>query len=680
MPRLPGDLRSNFVVVNPATTIGELRRVARARNDPDLLVVVDLGDGRYALLELRAILEPDRPHDGDARLSDLFDCRRFVVATVDADPALARAGARGQPVVVLERATVRGILFPRRRSLERLPDAPAAPAPPEPQAPGTGKARWINAEIEGIAPGAPLAVGRRYELTFDVDVEERAGSLVRGAEFRARPAPGQDTIALDVLLAGEHVEIEGGPQRLEVPRSGPSPDRARFGIVPRREGPVLLHAVFLRAGNLVQVVTLELQVGAAGRTALRRLGRAVEDAFALAPRELGLTILDEGSSYRMILAGPVAASATVPLTFPQLGRIVEQARAALHEVVHAVHTGAHVFQDALAIPAAARDAALAALARAGFRLFQQVFAPPGGGSDLRLLGDRLRAAAARGPLRLQVFAQRFPVPWGLLYLAERFDPARVDPELFLGLGHVVEQIPLQQDMHVLDGEIAAAPALSVGLNVNADLDAEMRLPLVGPQLGYWDDLARAGRARVSVRRTRDDVSGALARAAGNDAQIEYFFCHAESRDLTDPGGPDASSLVLTGRERLTLEDLNLLAPASEPFAGSPLVFLNACASARLSPLFYDGFVPYFVAKGARGVIGTECDVPAVFAAAWARAFFDRFLAGEGLGRACLALRREFLFEHGNPLGLLYAVYCDAETRIVRAPEPAAVREEGRIDA
>jgi hypothetical protein len=29
----------------------------------------------------------------------------------------------------------------------------------------------------------------------------------------------------------------------------------------------------------------------------------------------------------------------------------------------------------------------------------------------------------------------------------------------------------------------------------------------------------------------------------------------------------------------------------------------------------------------------------------------------------LELRQQFLREHGNPLGLLYTVYCDADTRI-----------------
>jgi len=112
----------------------------------------------------------------------------------------------------------------------------------------------------------------------------------------------------------------------------------------------------------------------------------------------------------------------------------------------------------------------------------------------------------------------------------------------------------------------------------------------------------------------------------------------------------------------------VFAPPKKTLPGAPLVFINACESAELSPLFYDGFVPYFMAKGARGVIGTECETPALFAAEWARRFFDQFLAGAPLGEIFLGLRREFYYGHGNLLGLLYALYVDGDTQVVPAIE------------
>jgi hypothetical protein len=147
-------------------------------------------------------------------------------------------------------------------------------------------------------------------------------------------------------------------------------------------------------------------------------------------------------------------------------------------------------------------------------------------------------------------------------------------------------------------------------------------------------------------------------------QILYFYGHAVSKDLVDEGGPSSSSLSFSDDKLVTLEDLQFQAPTDLQLEGNPLVFVNACESAELSPLFYGGFMPYFVEKGARGMIGTECQVPALFAAEWARRFFTRFLFDERpIGELFLELRREFFIQHNNPLGLVYALYCDGDTRI-----------------
>ena len=166
-----------------------------------------------------------------------------------------------------------------------------------------------------------------------------------------------------------------------------------------------------------------------------------------------------------------------------------------------------------------------------------------------------------------------------------------------------------------------------------------------------------------MRRTVDEVTQALADTSTPD-NILYFYCHAESKSLAEEGGPEASTLLLSDGGRLTLKDLNIFASTKKVLPGAPLVFINACESAELSPLFYDGFVPYFMAKGARGVIGTECDTPALFAAEWANRFFGELLAGKSLGQSFLDLRREFYYQHNNLMGLLYALYCDGDTQVV----------------
>jgi hypothetical protein len=94
------------------------------------------------------------------------------------------------------------------------------------------------------------------------------------------------------------------------------------------------------------------------------------------------------------------------------------------------------------------------------------------------------------------------------------------------------------------------------------------------------------------------------------------------------------------------------------------VFLNACQSAGLSPYLYDGLVPYLVARGARGVIGTEVDTPALFAAEFAQTLLALLLAGgQPIGRLLRDTRRKYLLHKQNVMGLVYALYSSADIAI-----------------
>ena len=63
------------------------------------------------------------------------------------------------------------------------------------------------------------------------------------------------------------------------------------------------------------------------------------------------------------------------------------------------------------------------------------------------------------------------------------------------------------------------------------------------------------------------------------------------------------------------------------------------------------------------MIGTESKAPIYFAADFAHDFFKQFLDGLPVGLIIHRLRRQYLHESGNPLGLLYGMYCNADTRL-----------------
>ena len=534
--------------------------------------------------------------------------------------------------------------------------------------PDAAAQRWFNAELEDHAPDEPLKNGEWYTLAFDVDVVKRdSGVAAAPVDDRALFTGDTEEVQLTIQLDSDDFEVSEPTRILRLPRVGRSRGKARFDISPRHDGPSMLRATIHKEGNFIQQMDLTFSIGATTRKAVEvtTKGRPPSAAAALQPRDAGMTIQRApAGGYDCLVWGAVASRARLTIQEAHLASAIDVLRTELIKVVMHESDGEHVFQTSIDIALTDRDVALRALARAGARLFQQIFFGPGAGADSKLVGELLRNLATDPGTRLkiQIVAENAPVPWGLLYLGEVAGNAQLDWYKFLGMRHVVESIPLMNTSEPPDESISSEPLLTVGINVNSEIDRQMESDFVARQQMFWQKAARdQKRIRVVPRTTRAQVLEALTDEK-NREQILYFYCHAASAGLDDRKGPDAASLALTDGD-ITLGDLSLDAPTSMLLRGNPLVFINACESADLSPTFYDGFVPYFMAKGARGVVGTECKTPALFAAEWAQQFFDRFLAGEPLGEAFLALRQEFLEQHGNPLGLLYAVHCSGDTRI-----------------
>lgn len=711
MPISEEALVRDFIIVDEWITVQQARDQVAATKNNWTYIVVRLNNGQYAVLRLNELIQVLKEHSEtllpemlEASLNNVPDLLPPRAADGVEQASIGTGRAKmllnkmpGKRLVVLADGQVVGLLIVQTRGVladvdlewlnQSLPDMEVHEAlrqvPPAPKgAPGTlspekmeeaaeelpppAEKRWINAEIQDHAPAEPLQMGEVYTLAFDVDTELR-DAAVGGAEFGYRFHTDEQLVELTVQLSSDDFEIYSGPQQLRVPRSGKSKGKARFDIEPRHEGEGIVNAVFLKEGNFIQLLTLKLNTGVPGQTGVlsaEALGRPVDAAFVLQPRDVNLTVLNTGAGFQVIMSGAVGAMATLPITLPQLDQMIAQVRQELRDIVYleAGPNKTHVFQAGIDILPAVSQLALQRLAKAGFRLYQRIFYGPAADAQANLLGDRLREMAQKETLKIQIFSQQFMLPWGILYMADEYDPKQVDPELFLGLKHIIEHIPLQQTMQVIDGTIDSRPSLAISLNVNTDIDQQTGTSLIANQVKYWDRIKQKGGAQVIVRKSKDEVTQALADTSTPD-RIFYFYCHASSKSLAEGGGPDASTLVLSGDGRLTLGDLNIEAPLKKVLPGAPLVFINACESAELSPLFYDGFVPYFMAKGARGVIGTECETPALFAAEWAQRFFDHFLTGESLGRAFLDLRREFYYQHNNPMGLLYALYCDGDTQI-----------------
>lgn len=548
---------------------------------------------------------------------------------------------------------------------------PLPPAPPSaardvaPTPDGDQPDRFLRADIEDHDLSTPLTVGEQYSVAVDVSPDK--SPLSGGFSSAGLPDPGEGLIELTVQLTSTDFEMLDDTLRpLRLPRTGPSRGKARFDVSPQHTGQCGLSATVAYQGNFVSQLRLGIPVGQPGEFTAETVGRPVDSAAVLEPRDLSLVIRpDTAGGYSCIALGSVGNEATLPLSVDDMANAAADARADLTAVVTGVFGGTQPFLDGIDIPDAVQQAALTQLARSGKRLFQRLFQAPGAGADAKAMGDWLVEYATDPQLQLtlQVFATRVPIPWSMLYLGDVRDGAVLDWNNFLGFRHIIEQLPFQSLPGTKSNQIDSQPDLSVSVNINPKIDSSMGIDVVAAHQQHWVDIAAARKNLALVpRATLAEVVGALADPANVD-KVVYFYCHAQSNDVD----PDKAAIIMGGpRDKdqvATLADLNLDAPTDIPLAGRPLVFLNACESADLSPRFYDGFVPFFLAKGSRGVIGTECKTPVVFAIHWAEAFVDRLLAGAPVGQTMLDLRRQFLHDHGNPMGLLYTMYCDADTRI-----------------
>jgi hypothetical protein len=597
--------------------------------------------------------------------------RGTLSAEWDVPPSAARGLGSGSSRHPTSVPTSRAPLPATTRGGGLLSPGPASAPQPQPPTTNASGLRWINAELQGHEREEPLQVGTQYVLTFDVDAQQRPTAVgATPLDENQLFAEGANEVRLTVQLDSVDFDVSEHTQPLVVPRNRNSSTKARFEISPLHKGASSIKTTIHKDGNFIQQMELLFDVGATAPTTVGTMawGRPMSATSVLLPRDISLIISPGTGGYECIVSGAVAARATLRILPGALESAVNEARQQLLNVImHQNDAGESVFQSAIDIPKPDQEFALQTMARAGALLFQHVFSPAGARSDSTTMGEFIRQMASDRSqrLKLQIVAERTPLPWGLLYIGDASAGAQLDWDNFLGMRHIIEQIPLQNTLAVSNCMMPSKPDFALSVNFNSRIDEQMQDNYVGRQRSFWTTTTTARkRVRMTDRDTRKQVVRALADAATDD-QIVYFYCHAASPGLS-AGGPDASSLVLSDAS-ITLGDLKLDAPASTQLRGKPLVFINACESANLSPAFYDGFVPYFMDKGARGVVGTECKTPALFAVEWAQRFFTRFLDGESLGECFLGLRREFLEKHCNPLGLLYAVYCNGDTVI----KPAA---------
>jgi hypothetical protein len=233
------------------------------------------------------------------------------------------------------------------------------------------------------------------------------------------------------------------------------------------------------------------------------------------------------------------------------------------------------------------------------------------------------------------------------------------PYGFWGFRHVIEQppsVPTDCSVPLFISGRQPPQDVIVSLSDEKDLDSALidrDLKVLKKDLGAF-----------TLREccTPDSLQDVLSEPA---VEVLYFYCHCMSEPM--PGGSASSPYLKIGADgRFYPQDITAW---SDELWGedhwritSPLVFINGCHTAELSPELLTNFVDTFSMVRAGGVIGTEIAVDQALAAEVAETFFRSFARNETVGKAIRLTRLELL-RKGNLLGLCYTPYCLAELRL-----------------
>jgi serine/threonine protein kinase len=237
--------------------------------------------------------------------------------------------------------------------------------------------------------------------------------------------------------------------------------------------------------------------------------------------------------------------------------------------------------------------------------------------------------------QLTILTNHDVVPWELLYPKDRRHDA----------GFLVEQFPVTRAIygHARQRRLQLHPARFVvppGSPADAQAEAHALAGLLGTPLT-----------------TVSELMPLLQLIGEGRFGLLHFACH----NRFDPD--DGSSIRLD--TPFTPTFLAIAASDQTLTSAAPVVFINACRSAGEVASYnqLDGWAEKFLHAGAAAFIGSLWDVCDGTAREFAQELYRRLVAGDALGVAVMAARREVAAEPGDPTWLAYAVYGDPLARV-----------------
>jgi hypothetical protein len=311
------------------------------------------------------------------------------------------------------------------------------------------------------------------------------------------------------------------------------------------------------------------------------------------------------------------------------------------------------------------------LSHAGRQLWFTIF-EESTNKGVREIGESLRQAAAEKSLVGTVISDQFFVPWNLLYTPPLTDD--FDWSGFWGFQHVIEH---KMRNGYVDPLIDGTGELKASFNFDTNIDTTLNVACIAPQKAYFQALKKEV-ARFSMRTKKTELIEALKTKPFTD-RITYFCCHGKTSGGESEPNLAQAQIALSDASSITPNEIKYILGADRTLESNPFVFFNACEGGQMSSMFYKSLAALLLEKQARAVLGSQIDIPAVFAPEYTRRFFKRFLAeGEEqprkLGWLVRDLAQEFVLKHKNPLGITYSLYRGIDC-VIRRGDP-----NGEIDS
>jgi hypothetical protein len=317
------------------------------------------------------------------------------------------------------------------------------------------------------------------------------------------------------------------------------------------------------------------------------------------------------------------------------------------------------------------------LAQLGYPLFGALFLQGQGVDAVAFADDYLRKLPEGSSVTIAIGrkAQDLYIPWGLLYDRqppfEYFDA----PQMMGFLGYKYNLV-VRPSTH----QDCAGPKRQLPIRMGAAwLEHEETAPL----RAFYKPYEKAKKLVIEPILAKDH---SLPDLVSKEYDLVEFFCHGHTKlegvfsadevaQLLDSysksatGGKNNPLLMAIDASGDSLLDISggfvtltsLADSLKKPMPGRPLILLSMCESAQVSAAGL-GFVPLFLGRGARAVIGTEGPTLWKLSREMDTQIVARLLDGQTISRAFYETRKELA--KTNMLALIYTLYGDAGAKLV----------------